>query len=111
MDRQAPRFPCTPRPFKRPPAARSIKRKPGTRMSPRCFNSRQRIVDALHSYLLDGWKQLPERNRRLLGLDPQAGELHDEEALTYLAYIFIDCANLTLDRAVAAKRARAAQHP
>ncbi|WP_416426550.1 hypothetical protein RAM80_11405 [Pseudomonas sp. App30] len=47
----------------------------------------------------------------MIGLDPQAGELHDEEALTYLAYIFIDCANLTLDRAVAAKRARAAQHP
>lgn len=106
MDRQPPRFTRTSGRFKRPVSARSIRRKPGTRMSPRCFNSRQRIVDALHSYLLDGWKQLPERNRRLLGLDPQASDIHDEQALTYLAYIFIDCANLTLDRAVAAKRSR-----
>ena len=106
MEHQPPRFTRSKGQFKRPVSARSIRRKPGTRMPPRCFNSRQRMVDALHSYLLDGWKQLPERNRRLLGLDPQASDLHDEEALTYLAYIFIDCANLTLDRAVAAKRAR-----
>ncbi|MGY4492710.1 hypothetical protein [Pseudomonas sp. TE3610] len=106
MEHHPPRFTRSKGHFKRPAGARSIRRKPGTRMSPRCFNSRQRIVDALHSYLLDGWKQLPERNRRLLGLDPQTSDIHDEQALTYLAYIFIDCANLTLDRAVAAKRSR-----
>ena len=34
MDRQPPRFTRTPCRFKRPVSARSIRRKPGTRMSP-----------------------------------------------------------------------------
>lgn len=67
------------------------------------FASREDIVEAVCRCLMLGWKHVSDEGRVELGFDPERAELIEEEGLTYLACIFIDCANATLDQARAAK--------
>jgi hypothetical protein len=70
------------------------------------FSSREEAIEAMKCSLIDDWSSLAESDRRTLGFDPASKYSEEEEGLTHLAYILIDCANRTLDDAVAARRRR-----
>ncbi len=70
------------------------------------LSSREEAIRALQSHLLNEWSGLSSAGRDALDFAPQSQFSEEEDGLTHLAYLLIDCANRTLEEAVAVRRRR-----
>jgi hypothetical protein len=64
------------------------------------------VVSAMYAYLMTSWEELPHENKRALGFDFVEGSEGEEVALTHLARLFMDYADLSFRRALVARRRR-----
>ncbi|MBS7417593.1 hypothetical protein KID98_05950 [Pseudomonas syringae] len=64
------------------------------------------IVSAMYAYLMTSWEELPEQNKRALGFDSIVGGEEEEAALNRLATLFMEYADVSLRRALVARRRR-----
>ncbi|MGN2432104.1 hypothetical protein [Pseudomonas syringae] len=64
------------------------------------------IVSAMYAYLITSWEELPEQNKRALGFDSVVGGEEEEAALNRLAGLFMEYADVSLRRALEARRRR-----
>lgn len=88
----------SPKPFDKKPASSGF--------SLADLSSREETIRALQRHLLNEWSGLSSSERGALGFAPQSQFSEEEEGLTHIAYLLIDCANRTLDEAVAVRRRR-----
>ncbi|KPX17872.1 hypothetical protein ALQ08_01573 [Pseudomonas syringae pv. delphinii] len=64
------------------------------------------IVSAMYAYLMTSWEELPDQNKRALGFDSVVGGEEEEAALNRLAGLFMEYADVSLRRALDARRRR-----
>ncbi|WP_439849968.1 hypothetical protein ACTACG_16850 [Pseudomonas syringae] len=64
------------------------------------------IVSAMYAYLITSWEELPDQNKRALGFDSIVGGEEEEAALNRLAGLFMEYADVSLRRALEARRRR-----
>ncbi len=64
------------------------------------------VVSAMYAYLMTSWDELPHAHKVALGFDSVVGGEREEVALRRLARIFMDYAELSCKRALAARRRR-----
>lgn len=64
------------------------------------------VVSSMYAYLMTSWEELPDENKRALGFDFVEGSEGEEVALTHLAKLFMDYADLSFRRALMARRRR-----
>ncbi|MCF5675656.1 hypothetical protein GIV27_06405 [Pseudomonas syringae] len=60
----------------------------------------------MYAYLMTSWEELPEQNKRALGFDSVVGGEEEEAALNRLAGLFMEYADVSLRRALEARRRR-----
>ncbi|OBS40842.1 hypothetical protein A9K79_05340 [Pseudomonas syringae pv. syringae] len=68
--------------------------------------TQRQIVSAMYAYLMTSWEELPEQNKRALGFDSIVGGEEEEAALNRLATLFMEYADVSLRRALVARRRR-----
>ncbi|WP_250548108.1 hypothetical protein [Pseudomonas congelans] len=68
--------------------------------------TQRQIVSAMYAYLMTNWEELPEQNKRALGFDSIVGGEEEEAALNRLATLFMEYADVSLRRALVARRRR-----
>ncbi|MCF5628274.1 hypothetical protein GIV53_02890 [Pseudomonas syringae] len=64
------------------------------------------VVSAMYAYLMTSWEELPEQSKRALGFDSVVGGEEEEAALNRLAGLFMEYADVSLRRALEARRRR-----
>lgn len=69
-------------------------------------DTRALMIETMHGYMVDVWGTLSARQKAGLGFVPKSTDTAAEEGMTFLAYVLIDCVNLTLDQAARQRRAR-----
>ncbi|KPX43408.1 Uncharacterized protein ALO68_04081 [Pseudomonas syringae pv. helianthi] len=90
------------------PRCRALKPRQGVGPStslPGTLTQRQ-VVSAMYAYLMTSWEELPEQNKRALGFDSVVGGEEEEAALNRLATLFMEYADVSLRRALVARRRR-----
>lgn len=71
-------------------------------------STKDQVVSAMYEYLIKSWDELPDSNKRALGFDSVAGSAQEEEALHRLTRMFMEYAEISCTRALAARRRRLA---
>ncbi|MDE1168867.1 MAG: hypothetical protein PW845_26675 [Pseudomonas sp.] len=82
------------------------RRKPAAGFSFADYPSKEQVIEALKDHLISDWHGLGSSARRAVGFKAVSQCSEEEDGLTHLAYLLIDCANRTLDQAVAVRRTR-----
>ncbi|RMO81161.1 hypothetical protein ALQ34_102041 [Pseudomonas syringae pv. maculicola] len=70
------------------------------------YPTKLQIVSAMYAYLMTSWEELPDQNKRALGFDSVVGGEEEEAALNRLAGLFMEYADVSLRRALDARRRR-----
>ncbi|WP_244182653.1 hypothetical protein [Pseudomonas floridensis] len=65
--------------------------------------NKHQVVSAMQAYLMNGWEGLDEQDRLALGLEPAKEGESEDVALKRLAMFFMDCADISLRRALVAR--------
>lgn len=73
---------------------------------PMPWDTRALMIETMHGYMVEVWGSLSARQKAGLGFVPTSKESAPEEGMTFLAYVLIDCVNITLDQAASQRRAR-----
>jgi hypothetical protein len=71
--------------------------------------TQDQVVSAMYAYLITSWDELPDAQKVALGFDSSVGHEREEVALRRLARIFMDYAEVSCKRALAARRRRLSQ--
>ena len=66
-------------------------------------------VSAMYAFLITSWDELPDAQKVALGFDSSVGREREEVALRRLARIFMDYAEVSCKRALAAMCRRLSQ--
>ncbi|WP_259645006.1 hypothetical protein [Pseudomonas cichorii] len=74
--------------------------------SPKPSSTQLQIVSAMYAYLMTSWEELPDKNKHALGFDFVVGSEGEEKALSHMARLFLDYADLSFRRALIARRRR-----
>ncbi|MBD8492367.1 hypothetical protein [Pseudomonas syringae] len=72
--------------------------------------NRQSVTNALLAGVMLSWEALPERNRRALNIDLATMKKGDDAALTDLARLLVECADVLFKQALAIRNKRLAEH-
>jgi hypothetical protein len=68
--------------------------------------TRQQVASAMYAHIMRNWEDLPEESKCALGFDCVPGGEGEERALRHMARLFIEYAEVSFSRALAARRRR-----